>query len=418
MKKSILAIALCVLLLSGCASFLNGEKQSVTKHPYVTAPPVSSSAADIHVQDYSELMDAVMGLVNLHEDSGTLKIISYDGDIESDVMRVCSEARNSTPLGAYVLSDVEGKVTKIVSYFEIKFSFTYRRTKEQADNIITAPSLRYFQSQLLYELSTFSENSAILTSFGGDLTGPVVQQYIKDLYYENPLQILMLPITTVNFYPNTGDERIVELTFDLAGDAGTMTVRKANLLSAVNNIADVIRSTVGGRSDGETLLALCQRLMDCCVYERSAVSDVSTQNFAATAYGALVNGSAIGEGYAMAYKALCDALDLECYVVLGTLDGKPHAWNIVQLGGYYYHVDVAMCDENGVDTAFLKSDEEMSAASYEWDRQTAKPCNGPETYEDLVSQQPSAPPTDQGGEPAGESPVAQDVAPTDGKTTD
>jgi transglutaminase/protease-like cytokinesis protein 3 len=87
----------------------------------------------------------------------------------------------------------------------------------------------------------------------------------------------------------------------------------------------------------------------------------------------------VGEGYAMAYKALCDELGLECYVVQGTYNARPHAWNIVGIDGSYYHVDVAMCDVNGMSTAFLKKDSDMKK-KYTWDASKYKVCDGPLTY--------------------------------------
>jgi hypothetical protein len=152
-----------------------------------------------------------------------------------------------------------------------------------------------------------------------------------------------------------------------------------NLNKTVQNIAE----SVSGDNDGEILLALAERLMEVTDYdaETAAGGDYSNQNSAATAYGALVNGLAVGEGYAMAYKALCDelGLDLECDVVLGTLNGKQHAWNIVKLEDYYYHIDVSGCDTDGIPSSFLLNDTVMSER-YTWDQSKHKICNGPLVY--------------------------------------
>jgi hypothetical protein len=81
-----------------------------------------------------------------------------------------------------------------------------------------------------------------------------------------------------------------------------------------------------------------------------------------TLYGALENGLAVGEGYALAYKRLCDAFDIPCEVVVGIRGGAEHAWNVVQLVGDWYHVDVAGNDQDGdpLDYRwFLKTDVAM-----------------------------------------------------------
>lgn len=60
--------------------------------------------------------------------------------------------------------------------------------------------------------------------------------------------------------------------------------------------------------------------------------------------GALLKRKCVCEGFAKAFKFLCDKIDLECWVVSGkgssSIGVGPHAWNIVKINGYYHHVDV------------------------------------------------------------------------------
>ena len=50
------------------------------------------------------------------------------------------------------------------------------------------------------------------------------------------------------------------------------------------------------------------------------------------------------EGYAEAFKLICDELDIPCEIVVGYLSGGSHAWNMVQLNGTRYAVDVTADD--------------------------------------------------------------------------
>ena len=84
------------------------------------------------------------------------------------------------------------------------------------------------------------------------------------------------------------------------------------------------------------------------------------------AYGAIVNGKSTAEGMAMAYKAMCDKLGLECTVVRGMLNGQTHFWNVINLDGSYYHVDISTCINSGMEAGFLLSDEDMPDG-YWWD---------------------------------------------------
>jgi len=70
-----------------------------------------------------------------------------------------------------------------------------------------------------------------------------------------------------------------------------------------------------------------------------------------TAYGALIEGKAVCQGYTqLAYKMLTDAGVLCHYIAGQAYNGKKiedHAWNIVKLGGKWYYVDVTWDDPTG-----------------------------------------------------------------------
>lgn len=60
--------------------------------------------------------------------------------------------------------------------------------------------------------------------------------------------------------------------------------------------------------------------------------------------GAFTNGVAVCEGIAKAFKVLCDELNIWCIVALSNNNLEKgikyrHAWNVVKLGGKYYHID-------------------------------------------------------------------------------
>jgi hypothetical protein len=65
-----------------------------------------------------------------------------------------------------------------------------------------------------------------------------------------------------------------------------------------------------------------------------------------TAYSALVGRSTVCAGYARALQYILNQLGIPCYYVFGTADGGYHAWNIVQLGGEWYNVDLTWSDQD------------------------------------------------------------------------
>lgn len=64
--------------------------------------------------------------------------------------------------------------------------------------------------------------------------------------------------------------------------------------------------------------------------------------------GVFLENRAVCEGYAKAFKLLCDRVGIPCVVVLGTTDGEGHAWNYVNLEGAWYLVDCTMDDQKPI----------------------------------------------------------------------
>lgn len=91
-----------------------------------------------------------------------------------------------------------------------------------------------------------------------------------------------------------------------------------------------------------------------------------------TAYGALVQGKAVCNGYAQAFQLLCDLGGIECNMICGQADGENHAWNQVCLEEEWYHVDVTWDDptpdrpDRILYTYFNLNDKQM-AYSHQWD---------------------------------------------------
>lgn len=56
-------------------------------------------------------------------------------------------------------------------------------------------------------------------------------------------------------------------------------------------------------------------------------------------YGVFVDKKAICGGYAKALAYLCSKTGIECITITGDADEIPHMWNMVKLGGNWYHID-------------------------------------------------------------------------------
>ncbi|MDD7184115.1 MAG: transglutaminase domain-containing protein [Oscillospiraceae bacterium] len=139
-------------------------------------------------------------------------------------------------------------------------------------------------------------------------------------------------------------------------DLDSFEVRKNELESEKNKILQKI----SGYDDFEKLLYIHDYIAENCTYIESG------KDYIETAYGCLVEKNANCEGYAKAFKYLCDSIGIPCSVTVGiTSDGINHAWNQVQIDGIWYNVDVTWddCDDEfeKVHTYFLCSDKDFSS---------------------------------------------------------
>ena len=379
MKARALIVIICLMTLlvcSGCEDILKGDTYSIVPHHIEISdrPPEEV----IEVSDYAGLKAAVLGLVTQHVDTGRLRIYSYSGDIQTDIDKVCLEIQNDDPLGAYAVSGLICSTQRIVSYTEVEIKLEYKRDKSQIDSIITVSTQRFLATELLSAISDYRDEAVFRTSIQ-TITAEEITDLVRQVYYQNPRRIVMLPVTAVDTFPSSGDDRIYELVFRNYDRSSIMQQYGGSLTESVRRNAE----SAGGDTDAEILLSLAENLIGACAYDEGiarTISEHGAQNFAVTAYGALVTGSAVGEGFAMAFKALCDELGFNCSVVLGSLDGMVHAWNIVSIYGDYYHIDVSMCTVNGIETMFLKTDEDIKE-TYLWDSDNTVKCNGELTYE-------------------------------------
>ena len=127
-------------------------------------------------------------------------------------------------------------------------------------------------------------------------------------------------------------------------------------VTAFNNICSAIVAGIPQGTNVEKLLYLHDYLITHCEYDQT----YSKTN----AYNALVEGSAVCDGYAKAFKYLCDLAGLTCEYVAS--DANNHAWNMVQVGNgdtAWYYIDCTKDDPmNGCEsycdhTNFLMSRE-------------------------------------------------------------
>ena len=109
------AVAALSLLLSGCSSLLARSYTSLT--PHSATPPAEGDSSILRVENYQELVNALIYLISLGEEEGTVRMYNYDQDVEQSLSNACLEVVQEDPLGAYSVDFIRYDVTPIVSYY-------------------------------------------------------------------------------------------------------------------------------------------------------------------------------------------------------------------------------------------------------------------------------------------------------------
>ncbi len=106
-------------------------------------------------------------------------------------------------------------------------------------------------------------------------------------------------------------------------------------------------------------------------YDHAHVND-SSYTLQYTAYGALQNGTAVCQGYAVLLYRLALELDVDCRLIAGKGNNEAHGWNIVELKGLYYNVDSTWDAEKTKYQYFLKCEENFGNHTRDEDYDTAE----------------------------------------------
>lgn len=95
-------------------------------------------------------------------------------------------------------------------------------------------------------------------------------------------------------------------------------------------------------TDVEKALAVHDYLVLDCEYDYDSYQSGAVPEVSHSAYGALVEKKAVCDGYAKAYACILEELGISSKIV--SSDVMSHAWNLVSIGGAWYHVDATWDD--------------------------------------------------------------------------
>lgn len=129
-----------------------------------------------------------------------------------------------------------------------------------------------------------------------------------------------------------------------------------------NNLDTAITSAIAVIADGlnefDRELVIHDYLLENCVYSDEIKGDAE-HTTAFSIYGALVEGSAVCEGYSKAIQYLLSCIGIESYTINGESENELHEWNVVKINNEWYHLDATWNDnDEGIIYDFFNINEE------------------------------------------------------------
>jgi transglutaminase-like putative cysteine protease len=150
-------------------------------------------------------------------------------------------------------------------------------------------------------------------------------------------------------------------------------INDAKVAAVYEKAKDIISSvTNSSMSELEKELAIHEYVVKNTAYDFDNYINERVPEDSYTAYGTLINGKAVCQGYADTMKLLLNLAGIEAQVVVGYA-GEPHAWNMVKIDGEYYHLDATWDDPvpdagNKVRYTYFNVSDEQISKDHEWNR--------------------------------------------------
>lgn len=328
MKKKLLCLMLAALMLTSVCAFAEGEIEQPT-------PPAAEPAAEAETAPQAESTPAPQPETE-QEQPPMIDVDASPGANESEIIEVPIE-----PEGVFQFGDLYGEQLS-VDFEEAMPALCAAVFADEADDgSLTAAKLAEFTNRLCSAIKNL-EASVNLEDLNIKYTensiGILKRRYNAVLNSVAESFVCTAGGSVYTYYP---DGNLVQLSLGLKTNAAAMLSdyndeKKAALSSLFPNGA-------AGMTKTEIVLAIHDYIAIHTRYDYASVENKTNDNpNMYNAYGALVNGSAVCQGYALAYMDLLREMGVDSYFV--SSNNINHGWNIVNTENGWYYSDVTWDD--------------------------------------------------------------------------
>ena len=254
-------------------------------------------------------------LVLYHVDkNGVAELVSFTVDTESNTLTF-----TGYEFSPYVL-------VEIVPY--------YGRT--QLATMPNSTALLYAYDQIVAGVEASAESIEVYN--GIDAISPVELEMVMEVYRRDYAHHFWLS-NTYSYSSTSATVVSVMPQYILSG-----TELEEAKAAFEQKVAEILSGLTSDMTEFQRELYLHDLLAEMVTYESGA--------HAHDAYGAIVEGKAVCEGYAEALQYLLQRAGIQSFIATGTsmnpATGRTenHAWNYVRIDGEYYHVDLTWNDQD------------------------------------------------------------------------
>lgn len=355
MKRVLVILVVCCLLLSGCGLF---------RDSYVSVTPHRNLSEDtenevISVSNYAQLRAALVELVHNGTESSVINVSDYGGKLEESLESASAYVTQYDAIGAYAVESIEFEIgtSGVIPAVAVTISYLHGRTEIQ--QIQSVRNSAAMEEKIGNALERCNAGIVLLVENYTDID---IIQMVEDYAAEHPNMVMETPEVTCDIYPDNGDDRVVALKFTYQNSRNDLR-QMQNQVQPIFNSAALYVS--GSSLDYQKLSQLYAFLM-----ERFGEYQIKTS--ITPAYSLLHHGVGDSRAFATVYAQMCRMAGLECQIVTGTRQGEPWSWNIVESDGYYYHADLL---SSHMGNGFSLMIDDMMG-EYVWDYSSYPACTG------------------------------------------
>ncbi len=197
------------------------------------------------------------------------------------------------------------------------------RSMSRADNLVAA----YWRLVAGVEAC---ETPILLNDPDLPVSADEIQMVFTYYRYDYP-QHFWIDVRAESYPIQTSGDTVLSITLPYTITGAALSEARAAFDTAASAMLEGLDAAM---EEAERERILHDRLVGAAAYDAS-LSQPDIYN----AYGALVNGEAVCEGYARAMQYLLYQAGIQCLIAVGSSKGESHAWNVVCIDGAYYHLD-------------------------------------------------------------------------------